>query len=152
MLWGSFTGSGPGKIRFLRNQESCNSQWYLKVLNTEVRSTVTETFGRDKNWILQDDGAPCHRSKIVKDCILKRRRRTFDWPPQSPDMNPIENAWSMLKYEVGKYKYDNLVDLQGAIMQTWFHQLPKQYFEKLALSMHNRLQKSIKQRGGPTSY
>jgi transposase len=73
MLWGSFTASEPGKIQFLRNQESCNSQWYLKVLNNEVRSTVTEAFGRDKSWILQDDGAPCHRSKIVKDWILKRR-------------------------------------------------------------------------------
>jgi hypothetical protein len=51
----------------------------------------------------------------------------------------------MLKYEAGKYKYDNLVDLQGAIMQTWFHQLPKQYFEKLALSINNRLQECIKQ-------
>jgi transposase len=46
------------------------------------------------NHFLQD-GAPCHKYKLVSTWIQERRHITLiDWPGNSPDLNPIENAWS----------------------------------------------------------
>jgi len=46
----------------------------------------------NKEFIFMQDGAPCHTSKSTmkfldqhKICLL------YDWPPQSPDLNVIEN-------------------------------------------------------------
>ncbi len=49
-------------------------------------------------YFLQD-GAPCHKSKIVIS-FLKQSHEEFsiiDWPGNSPDLNPIENCWSHMK-------------------------------------------------------
>jgi len=37
MLWGSFSANGVARLRFLEKGETCNSLWYLKVLNQQVR-------------------------------------------------------------------------------------------------------------------
>jgi transposase len=34
------------------------------------------------------DGAPCHKAKKVM---------VINWPGNSPDLNPIENAWNYIK-------------------------------------------------------
>jgi len=67
MLWGCFAANGVGRIRFLDKGESCNSTWYLKVLGQQVKWSASTLFSGQ--FYLQDDGAPCHRSKIVKDFV-----------------------------------------------------------------------------------
>jgi len=56
MLWGSFTVSGVGRIRFLEKNETCNTTWYLKALNQQVRWSASSLFSN--SFYLQDDGAP----------------------------------------------------------------------------------------------
>ena len=44
----------------------------------------------------------------------------MDWPPQSPDLSPIENMWSIIKrkvYENGR-QFGNKKDLWEAIKET----------------------------------
>lgn len=44
------------------------------------------------------DGAPCHTVKLVKDwfefCDIELLR---DWAGNSPDLNPVETLWSIIK-------------------------------------------------------
>jgi transposase len=40
--------------------------------------------------------------KTVKKFIQENKIGMLNWPGNSPDMNPIENLWSMLKKRVGK--------------------------------------------------
>ena len=37
--------------------------------------------------------------KVLKDCNIIR---ISDWPSNSPDLNPVENVWGMIKKEVRK--------------------------------------------------
>lgn len=151
MMWGCFSASGVGRIRFLDKGETCNTAWYLKVLDNQVKWSARDLF-LDEDFVLQDDGAPCHRSKPVKDFIRNRGWQVLDWPPQSPDLNPIENLWALVKRRVWTQNFSKTVDLRAKIIHVWFHQLDKQLLETLALSMKNRLLDVIKAKGGVTKY
>ena len=49
------------------------------------------------------DNATCHTAKSMRAWFKENNDiEVIDWPPQSADMNPIENAWDLLKYKMGK--------------------------------------------------
>ena len=87
MLWGSFAANDVGQIRFLEKGEICNFAWHLKALDKQMISS-TKSFFQEAEFYLQDNGVPCHRSKIVKQFITRQQWKTLYWPPQSPDLNP----------------------------------------------------------------
>ena len=49
------------------------------------------------------DNAPIHNSKKIKDLIESKGHRLVFLPPYSPDLNPSENKWSELKFNISKY-------------------------------------------------
>ena len=49
--------------------------------------------------IFMQDGAPCHRSKLMSDFPLKNNIKMLDWFDNSP-VNPIENLRAILKDKV----------------------------------------------------
>ena len=42
--------------------------------------------------MFQHDNAPRHRAKIVQQWLHEIEVETLEWPPQSPDLNPIEHV------------------------------------------------------------
>ena len=42
-------------------------------------------------------GAPCHRSNVVFDAPKKDKIYVQEWPRNSPDLNPTENPWNIIK-------------------------------------------------------
>jgi DDE superfamily endonuclease len=50
-----------------------------------------------KNVIFQEDNAPIHKCKIVSQLMQELGIETLEWPPQLPDLSPIENVWREVK-------------------------------------------------------
>ena len=50
-----------------------------------------------EGWFLQQDNAPCHVSESSMAFFKKREIEVMDWPPNGPDLNPIENFWTIFK-------------------------------------------------------
>jgi len=83
-----------------------------------------------------------------------------DWPPYSPDLNPIEHVWFVLKKKVlelhpelnnmGKGE-DAIEALEQALIEAW-EAIPSSLFEQLADSMPNRVAAVIKAKGWHTKY
>ena len=53
--------------------------------------------------VFQHDGAPCHRTAGVTRWLDQQNIEVLGlWPGSSPDLNPIENLWYMMKVAVEK--------------------------------------------------
>lgn len=76
-----------------------------------------------------------------------------DHPPQSPDLNPIEDVWNLLKRRIYQRPIApiNEAELLEAAQDEWGRIAPEDHLESI-LSMPNRIQAVIDARGGPTRY
>lgn len=52
-------------------------------------------------------------------CFDEKAINVLDWPPYSPDFNPIENLWGWLKGEVVKDNPRTIDDLEESLIQNW---------------------------------
>ncbi len=43
----------------------------------------------------------------------------MDWPSMSPELNPIEHLWSILKRKVEESKVSNIHQLRDVVMEEW---------------------------------
>lgn len=100
MIWGVISGKGPGRLYVVEG--NMRQDQYIHVLKTALLPQITEWYGRRDNYIFMQDGAPCHKAKTVMTFLKSRKLRLLDWPGNSPDLNPIENVWSVLKMELGE--------------------------------------------------
>ncbi|CZT11978.1 uncharacterized protein RAG0_15978 [Rhynchosporium agropyri] len=50
--------------------------------------------------MFMQDNAPIYTVYIIRDWFATRGIDVMNWPPYSPDLNPIENLWALLKAEI----------------------------------------------------
>ena len=70
-----------------------NGQKYLNLMKEKLQLHMPV----HECTIFMQDGAPCHRSKIAKEYFKEKKITLLQWPGNSPDLNPIENFWTVLK-------------------------------------------------------
>jgi (2Fe-2S) ferredoxin len=152
MVWGCISYKGVGKIRILEPGIRMNSAWYCSILENEVTETLQEHYHGSNTAKFQDDGAPCHRAKVVIRKCKELGIRQIPWPGQSPDCNVIENVWSVLKSKVREHNPKTLNQLKATIHQVWYNEITPEYCKRLINSMPTRLKSVIRVHGYPTKY
>lgn len=118
-------------------------QLYQRGLLVSVKRWFDGT--RDQ-WELQEDNDPKHRSRPCTEWKARNGINVLDWPPQSPDANPIENVWSLIKHKLRGKRILKLKTLVRSIRKIW-RSLPVANAETLVETMHRRCQ-AILDNGG----
>ena len=44
--------------------------------------------------------ASTHTAIIIREALADVGIKVIDWPAKSPDLNPIENLWALMKREI----------------------------------------------------
>ena len=84
---------------------------------------------------------------------MRLRRVTVlpDWPPNSPDLNPVEHCWAWISRQMVGQQFKNAAELEGAIRGVWAARDP-QFIPNLYGSMVRRLTTVVVAKGAATRY
>lgn len=107
-------------------------------------------------WTLQQDNDPTHKvATAVLQSFNKRRAAAVEllpaWPPNSPDLNPIENVWAYVQRRVNARGCDSFDSFKSAVQEE-LRSIPKRMLTALIDSMPKRLAEVIRKKGGKTKY
>jgi transposase len=163
MVWGCFWGTihGIGRSElfvlerdFESKKHGYSARSYLEVLDDQL----------PKCWSpgleFMQDGASIHTARVVRKWFEDNGIPLVEWPPFSPDLNPIEHVWWHLKKAVLD-QHPELTDmgegeeaiqaLESALCEAW-DSLPDTLFESLIDSMPRRVAACIAAEGWHTRY
>lgn len=149
MVWGGITAQGRAGLHFMPPNVTVNSQRYLQILKEKLQLWLAIR----NCTILMHDGAPCHQSKLVKKWLQDEHVQVLiPWPGSSPDLNPIENCWRLLKDKVSSLNPTSLEDLRHKVVTVWTTEISEDYCSKLLRTMPRRIEAVLAARGHATKY
>ncbi len=148
MIWAAMPSAGVGPLCFLKS--TVNAAIYQDILEHFMLPSADKLY-RDADFIFQQDLAPAHTAEGIKSWLNDHGVTVLDWPANSPDLNPIENQWCIVKRKMRNIRPNNADDMKAAIKATWASITPEQC-HKLITSMPRRIDAVIHAKGGTTKY
>ena len=137
----------------IRIDGTLNQHKYISILDDYLLLFADTYHSETTDFIFQQDGCGPHKTKAVRTFLEAKQISVLPWHAQSPDMNPIENAWAMLKRnlpEQNRYPtskdslFERLSEVRNSILNS--------YFETLIASMTSRVKALEKAKGLSTKY
>ena len=170
-LYVGITRQGITKAHIVAGTSQHNSTFLNKkgqvsknITAAEYMSVVGDTFLPEGDrlfgscgWVLQQDNDPCHKRSAEKAVAAHNKKRGSniqlmqDWPPNSPDLSPIENLWGYVQGKVNARGCKTFADYQAAVLCE-LKSVPKQMLRNLFDSMPTRLADCLKAKGGKTAH
>lgn len=128
MVSACVTWKGATKPFFVNdNGLKVNGKSYKKHLEKTLLPDVDRIMQNDR-WIFIQDSAPSHRANIVQDFLKERLCTRFikstEWPPSSPDCNPLDyHFWNKIKEKVYEERFgrpfQDVNQLKKKIRKVW---------------------------------
>jgi transposase len=148
MFWGSVGNCKTGKLDKIEGIMEKNK--YLSVLDKQAIPSGEALFGGE-HWTFQQDNDPKHSSKLCKTFLNQqaeaKRFSVMEWPPQSPDLSPIELLWDEVDRQVQATRPSNLTQLENAVRQVW-ENITEDTLNKLIRRMPRLCEAVINAKGG----
>jgi transposase len=135
------------------------SDEYKDVLRGTFLSKGTCIFSKQgiAHWVLQQDNDPTHNvaHEVIRDWNTKHPGSTVtllpEWPPNSPDLNPIENLWSIIQAKLDAAGYKTFEEFKAGVFQEVAN-VDKGLLRSLVKSMVKRMKECVGVNGGKTKH
>ena len=105
----------------------------------------------DKPWFLQEDGDPSHGMR--KAGLARKYKDDYNvqnlvHPAQSPDLNPIEGIWAIIKQRLRRRIFDSEEEMKEALQEEWDRITMEEIRHRIA-DMPRRCAELVRSKGGP---
>jgi hypothetical protein len=121
---------------------------------------IPTLMNRVLNAIFMHDNSPVHTAYVARDWLAEQEFETMTWPPYSPDLNPIQNLWALLKAKIYELQpelkdmpdTDETLEFMIQTAQEAWSQIDISILENLADTMPHRVEDIIANGGWYTKY
>ena len=139
MIAGGICKYGLSNLVFCSGtQNNFSYKQFLLFMKNDMEKMEKE-HNLNEKLIFQQDNAACHTSRESRAAIdILFGDNTLEWPPNSPDLSPIENVWAILKEKLSKRDIKNFDDLRENIMDIWI-KFPVSLCEKLCSNFTDKI-------------
>jgi transposase len=137
---GAICAKGKTDIVFI--EDILNAENYIEILNKTLLPKMNELY-ESNQWSFMQDHAKPHDASITQQWLSSNVPNFWDansWPAKSPDLNPIENLWSIMEERIDRTKIKTIKSFKNAIKKTW-NNIQIHEIQTLVNSMNERRKK-----------
>ena len=159
------TATGLTRLHFVPQHTSINSEYYVNnILKKELKpvydrldtsGTISKRrlFTDNAVSVFQQDGARAHTSAVSRAWLNENIPNYIEnWPPNSPDLSPIKNLWSILSNSVYKDPEPKTLDqLKRRLRKAW-NSISLETLDNLIESLPRRMKAVIANKGNTIAY
>lgn len=152
-VWGAVSKHGLGPLHRITGRLTSAS--YCDIVDTVLLPFVQGGLFPDHNFLFQQDLAPVHTARVVKNHLQQCGIEELAWVPKGADMNIIENVWGRIKVAmVRKPIYSATEDqLWAAVLAEWERlKADTTFVSSLYESLPSRMAAVIELNGEMTRY
>jgi len=146
-VWGCLLKSNKLIIEIY--EKTMDSNKYIEILKIHLLKLMD--INKDVKLLYQQDNAPCHTSFSTISFFSENKIEVMYWPPNSPDLNPIENIWNILKRNIGNVIIKNKQELIN-IVRNEASKISIEIINNLINSMDNRIEELFNKSFDSISY
>lgn len=163
MVWGAVWLGGRSPLVVMKREKEINPSSIKRGYSAiSYIAALEEGLIQDykPGYIFQQDNARIHTAKLTQEWFETHGVHVEEWPPHSPDLNPIEPVWRRLKLKLfelfpelmhmGRSEEDWKV-FKRCIKVAWMA-IPQEQIDRLILSMGRRCEAVRKVKGYYTKY
>ena len=93
MVWTAISKKGSFLLVFVEPGVKINSGYYKRHILEKVVKPQSQLIFKDTKWTFQQDSAPAHKAETTQNWCRKNLPdfiSSQEWPPSSPDLNPLD--------------------------------------------------------------
>ena len=142
----------PHKVDVKPQGNAMTQKYYTeRLLPVYIEAIHNARLQRAESWLLQEDGDPSHgmrkeglAAKLKQDNWITNLKH----PAQSPDLNPIEAIWNIIKQRLRRRIFHSEEEIKEALQEEW-SKITMTEIRKRITQMPARCRRLIRNGGRP---
>ncbi len=149
MIWGGISREGKTRLWIQSKKESITSELYIKILEEELLPFAKDHYP-GQFWRLVQDNARPHKSRLSMKFLSENVPILLLHPPYSPDLNPIETIWAIMKNALKQISVTSIKELKTVVNQVW-NSITIETINKLLYNHREKIKKVLEAKGNFSS-